>query len=299
MIGRTMGKVFSRYLSVGSDSAIPANLARTPSLVLDSRKTQDGSLASSSEACSVAPPPKKGNTLADSPSKNVDVLPEAPAAQLVRSVDSGNPATNKAPDDDTRKDPDAPPVKRQPSPDASLQHLRLSNNQIPPPVSRPWPTTGPWQLFGVPLGSAAHEGLQLHQQSSTSEAVSQPSSVPLRHYSETNANSLAKRLHPVYKRDNRVKGSRTWFPTYSTCLALVGLSMSVLLLLALITSLLRRPVQTVQSGGLGAASSTRGLHEVTTSGAYTMRPPNESRFTGSFSATPTTETARTPSSLIT
>ncbi|XP_077512559.1 uncharacterized protein LOC144123633 [Amblyomma americanum] len=211
-----MRKIFSRYLSVGNDSAIPENLARTPSLVLGSGQTRDGSHASGSEAGSVAPPPQKGDALPDAPSKDVDGFPEVPAAQLFQSVEaSGSPATNQEPDD-IAGDLEAPHIKRQPSPNASLQHLRLSNNQIPPPTSSPRPTTGPWQLFGVPLGSAAPE--ELRQQSSTSEPVSQPSSVPLRHYSETNADNLAKRLRPVYKTDSRNKGGRARYANaFSFC----------------------------------------------------------------------------------
>lgn len=247
-----MGKIFSRYLSTGSDSVVLSNLARSPSFVAID-KAGDESHSSDTNRGSETPP-HKGDAL------DASLSPARPPLERAQGADAaGIPATNQEPDA-APKDSCAHPVKYVPSNDASLKHLRDSDQRVPLPSSgfrRPLAVSG--QLFGAHLLSGAGGGgvadqLQM-QQGSTSEAVSLPSTVPLRHYSETNANNLAARLRPVYKREKGSRQARVRWPSYTACLTLVGVIMSILLLLGVATTLWRRSGLKNKSAGLVSAST--------------------------------------------
>ncbi|XP_065292672.1 uncharacterized protein [Dermacentor albipictus] len=244
-----MGKVFSRYLSTGSDSVVLSNLTRSPSFVAIERAS-DGNRSDINGGAETLP--HKGDALGASPSAAPSQLGGTQGADA-----AGIPATKQEPDA-ARKDSCAQPVKYVPSNDASLKHLTDSDQRVPLPSSgfRQSPAAS-GQLFGAPLRSGAGGGGVADQlQLSTTEAVSLSSTVPLRHYSETKASNLAARLRPVYKREKIARPTRMRWPSYAVCVALVGLTVSVLVLVVIITAMWRRPGLKTQTAGLVASAPT-------------------------------------------
>ncbi|KAL1429948.1 hypothetical protein MTO96_015443 [Rhipicephalus appendiculatus] len=265
-----MGKVFSRYLSTGSDSLVQSNLARSPRVVTVDKASDQGRHGAADRGCEATP------HKADAPGNGTPSPTQPPhegtqTTKATQEVDVvGIPTTNQE-SSAAQKDSYALPVKAVPSNDASLKHLRNSDQKLPLPSSRfRWPLAVPGQLFGIPLRSGAGGGARYVDQrqlcqGSASEAASLPSSVPLCNYSETNADSLATRLRPVYKRDKRAQHGRTWWPPQTAFMTLVGLALSVALFLVVITTLLKRSRLNGLSAGLLSTHTTSAMAQSTVS----------------------------------